>query len=483
MSLEIRATADYRTNAVALSADGLVLVQQSPETRSDFGVQTWVPRHLLVISVSLMQFGVGQAMATLRQIGLILCAVSALSACGERPRPADAGAVTLVFKHSKLFGDPAALDRLIAQFEKENPGVRVKRETLPSSSDEQHQFYATNLQAKSADFDVFALDVIWVAEFARAGWLRDLSALIAPESREEFFPGPIAAVTYGKRIYALPWFIDAGLLYYRKDLLDKYRFAAPETWEDLVRIAQAVTAKERELYGFVWQGKQYEGLVCNTLELLWSNGGEVMEGGRARLDTPANREALAFQRALIAKYKITPELVTTATEEPSREIFGKGRAVFLRNWPYAWRLFQREGSPVRGKVGITVLPHFPGHESVATLGGWQLGVNRYSRHPEAAERLVQFLASADAEKTIAIAYGYSPPRRSLYRDPELIAAQPFLADLHNVFEHARPRPVTPYYVMISQVLQADFSAAVAGIKSPEAALASAQQTVEDILRR
>lgn len=426
------------------------------------------------------------ARTSLRRVRLwmaaLYCAAVLTVGCDQGSEKASQP-VTLVLKHSKLFGEPAPLDALVAQFERENPGVAVRRETLPSASDEQHQFYAINLQAQSTDFDVFALDVIWVAEFARAGWLRDLSHLLPLEARHDFFSGPMQAVTYENRIYALPWFIDAGLLYYRKDLLAAHSLSPPRTWEELIQAAAIITSREPELYGFIWQGKQYEGLVCNALEHLWSNGGEVLREGRLVLDSAQNRAALGFMHALIADHGVSPPFVTTLTEEPAREIFGRGKAVFLRNWPYAWRLFERPGSPVQGTVGISVLPHFAGGASAATLGGWQLGVNRYSRHPAEAERLAHFLTSAEAHKALALAYGLSPPRRSLYRDAGLVAAQPFLTELYAVFEHARPRPVSASYIAISQVLQAEFSAAVTGIKSPQAALASGQRQIERILQR
>ncbi len=122
--------------------------------------------------------------------------------------------------------------------------------------------------------------MIWVAEFARAGWLRSLDSLLPPEARNEFFPGPIEAVIWQGGLYAVPWFIEAGLLYYRKDLLETYGFAPPETWEELIQSAAAITAQEPDLYGFVWQGKQYEGLICNALEYLWGNGGDILRNNR-----------------------------------------------------------------------------------------------------------------------------------------------------------------------------------------------------------
>jgi multiple sugar transport system substrate-binding protein len=418
-------------------------------------------------------------LVSLLSVGALL-----LAGCIQQERSAAApnAPVTIVFKHSKLFGDPQAFTALIRRFEERHPAIRVRAEVLPATSDEQYQFYVINLRAGSTDFDVFALDVIWVAGFARAGWLAEVSELLPPAAHHEFFPGPMNAVRYRDGVYAVPWFIDAGLLYYRKDLLEKHRIAPPQTWDELVRAAQTISAREPNVYGFIWQGRQYEGLVCNALEYMWSAGGDVLRDGRVVLDSPANRRALAFMRALVHETGVSPELVTTTTEEPARRIFGDGRAVFLRNWPYAWSLFEQPGSPVRGKVGVMVLPHFPGHESAATLGGWQLGINRHSRRAEAAAQFVRFMTSAEAQKALALANGLNPSRRALYSDAELIRAQPHLAPLRAIFERARPRPVTPYYVRVSQVLQSELSAVVAGIKTPPAALATAQQQVEAALR-
>ena len=400
--------------------------------------------------------------------------------CVEKGNDRDRANV-VVFKHGKIAGDPARFRELLDRFEKANPGITVRDEMLPASTDEQHQFYVINLEGKSADFDVLSMDVIWVPEFARAGWLRDLSRLLPVKERGEFFPGPIKAVTYEGKILAMPWYIDAGILYYRKDLLKKYGLSPPRTWQELVSSAQHITSRENGLYGFIWQGKQYEGLVCNVLEYFWSNGGDVLQNGSAVIKSPENIEALQFMRDLTVTYGITPPFVTTVIEEPTRHIFGSGRAVFMRNWPYAWTVFEREGSAVRGRVGVSTLPSFPDKKSASTLGGWQLGVNTYSRNPEAAERLVAFLTSPESQKSLALAIGYKPTRKSLYHDKDLIREQPFIAGLYDVFMKARPRPVSPYYMMITQVIQPELSAAISGIKTPEAALSAAQKQIEHIL--
>jgi len=417
-----------------------------------------------------------------RQIFFLIIAIVILIGISINGSGADKGPIVLVFKHGKIPGDSEPLKRLLEKFENEHEGIKVKDEVLPASTDEQHQFYVINLEGKSADFDVLSMDVIWVPEFARAGWLKDISRILPEEERREFFSGPIQAVTYHGRMYAVPWYIDAGLLYYRKDILQQYGFSPPKTWYELVDSARQITAKEKGLYGFIWQGKQYEGLVCNVLEYFWGNGGDVLRDGVSVINTTNNINSLQFMRDMIAKYKITPPFVTTSIEESTRHIFGDGKALFMRNWPYAWNTFERKGSSIKGKVGISQLPAFPGKQSASTLGGWQLGINRYSRHPKEAEQLIKFLISLEVQKALALTIGYKPTRKSLYHDPDLIKAQPFIAHLAPIFMKARPRPITPYYLMLTQVMQPEFSAALAGIKTPEEALNSAHQQIENILR-
>ena len=409
---------------------------------------------------------------------LMLCG----AACRETsPGLEKDGETTIVFKHGKIPGDAKQFERLILRFEKENPGIRVVSQALPSSTDEQHQFYVINLDAGSAGFDVLSMDVIWVPEFARAGWLRDVSALLSEAERRDIFPGPMKAVTFNGKLFAIPWYIDAGLLYYRKDLLDGIGAKPPVTWGELVRLAGKIMERSEGTYGFIWQGKQYEGLVCDALEYIWSHGGDVLGDGKVVLNSPENVEALTLMRDLITKYRVSPALVTTLVEESSRHIFGNGRAVFMRNWPYAWNIFERKGSPVKGKIGVAPLPAAPGKLAASTLGGWQIGINRNSKHPGAAERFVRFLTSRESQKTLALTIGYKPTLRSLYSDPDLVRHQPFITGLHDIFMNARPRPVSPYYMMMTQILQPEFSAVISGIKTPADALISAEKQIRHVL--
>jgi multiple sugar transport system substrate-binding protein len=409
--------------------------------------------------------------------GLGLAAAGALAGCGRRT-----GVDTVVFAHGK-HPRYAFLSELVRQFEVEHPGTRVREIVLPAASDEMHQFYVINLAARSRDFDIVDMDVIWVPEFARAGWLADLTPHFSAADLEPLHAGARRADWLDGKLYGLPWFVDAGVLYYRRDLLEKHGLAPPATYPELLGHARRVLAAERAagLNGFVWQGMQYEGLVCAALEFVRGNGGDVLRDGRVALQEPATLAALDYMDALIRKHGVTPPLVTTLNEEATRHIFQSGRAVFMRNWPYAWRLLNRPDSPVAGRVGLGMVPHFPGHSSVPTLGGWHLGVNARSRNPDAAVAFLRFMTRFQTQKEVIRGVGVLAAQAGVYRDEEVQRALPHLPELLPALERAQPRPVTPYYLMISQILQPELSAVVAGIRPPVEAMRLAAQQIEHLL--
>ena len=406
---------------------------------------------------------------------------------GSVPSPSEhPDLVTITFTHGKISGDPRPLDDLIAEFEAAHPTIRVRDEPLPPSTDQQHQLYAINLEGGSDNIDVLAMDVIWVPEFSRAGWIRPLDAVFTSAMQTDFLPNALDAVTYDELVWAVPWNVDAGLLYYRKDLLRKYHRLPPRTWDELIETAKIIMSGERDqrLQGFVWQGRQYEGLICDAMEFIWGNGGHVLEPntGVADLTNSATVGAISFMRDLIHHHKVSPEVVTTSDEEATRHMFGTGRAIFMRNWPYAWVLLQRDGSSVQGKVGIAPLPTFGSYPHVSTLGGWHLGIAKNSQHPEEAWTFIEFLTSHHAQQVMALRVGIQASRTAVYQDPELNAAQPFLADLQPMLFSARPRPVTPFYPMVSQILQSEFSAVLANVRDPHVAMRSAEQQINHALR-
>ncbi len=415
---------------------------------------------------------------------LLLISLAALSSgCARGPAVRSDTLVTLVFKHAK-HPRYAALSQLVAKFEAENPQIRVREEILPSSTDDQHQFYVINMAGHVGDFDVLDMDIIWVPEFSRAGWLEELTPHVSTAELEPLDPAALRADWLDGRLFALPWFVDTGVLYYRKDLLTKYGLGPPETYPELLEAARKILSEERDprLTGFLWQGMQYEGLVCTALEFVRGNDGALFRGAeQPALTEPSTLEALQFMSDLIRRYGVSPPLVTTLNEESTRNIFQSGRAIFMRNWPYVWPLLNQPNSPMAGRVGVTLVPHFPGHASAPTLGGFHVGVSAYSRHKREAAAFVRFMIRYDVQKEVALKLGVLPAHMKVYDDPEVRQALPFLAELLPAVERAQPRPVTPYYLMISQILQPELSAVVAGIRPPEQAMMSAQKQVTHLL--
>jgi multiple sugar transport system substrate-binding protein len=408
----------------------------------------------------------------MRWVPLLLAAAAACT------RPATQSGVNLVLKHQPLWGDPAPFHALLDRFRRENPGIRLRAETLPNGSDIAREMFVTALEGGSDDFDVFPIDVVWAPEFARAGWVADLSETFpAARLAEEFLPGPVAAVTAGGHTYAVPWFVDVGLLYYRTDLVPH----APTTYAELEEFARAAMRRDPALSGWLWQGRQYEGLNCVVFETVWGHGGDLVADGRLRLDTPPAQRALQFLRGAIES-GLSPRSVTSSSEEETRRSFQEGRAVFLRNWPYVWAEVQAPGSPVRGKVGWAPLPTTSGEPGAGALGGWQLAVNAHSPpdRRRAAAKLVAFLTSPEAEMLLAVRYSRIPARRTVYDDPAVKTSAPFISALLPLALRARPRPVSPYYLLASDAIQGELSAAVAGLRPPAEALRRAQRIVDHL---
>ena len=323
-------------------------------------------------------------------------------------------------------------------------GHTVRNYTQPASATAALAVYRQLFAAKSGDIDIIRVDVIW------PGILKDHLIDLKPYSKgseSEHFPAIVANNTVGGRLLGIPWFTDAGLLYYRSDLLQKYKRPAPTTWAELAATAAIVQAGERaagqkDFQGFVFQAKSGESLTCNAVEWIASFGGGTLvdDKGEITINNPQAVRALATAAQWVGS--IASVGVLNYAEEDARGVFQNGQALFMRNWPYAKSLLDSPDSVVRGKVGVSALPmgDGPGARHAGTLGGWQLSVSKYSRHPEVAADLVLHMASAEVQKVRAMRGSFNPTRPALYKDPEVIAANPFMSSLLDTFENAVARP-------------------------------------------
>lgn len=368
-------------------------------------------------------------------------------------------------------------------------GVEVEIVSTPNSSTERLALYQQILAAQGDDIDILQVDVVWPGVLAPH--LVNLKEYL-PDAGRGHFDALIANNTVDGRLLALPWWTDAGVLYYRKDLLEKYGRKPPVTWQELTETARVVMQEERaagnaKMWGFVWQGKSYEGLTCNALEWVHSFGGGtvVADGGAVTINNDAAVAAVGLAASWVGD--ISPTGVLNYDEEAARGVFQSGNAVFMRNWPYAWALAQRAESQVKGRVGVMALPRGgPDGRHTGTLGGWNLAVSKYSRHPKLAAELAAFLTSAAQQKARAISSSYNPTFPDLYRDEEVIAANPFFATLLTIFTKAVARPsaaVGGKYNRVSAAFSSAVHGVLAGQQKAQPALAELDTNLNRMSRR
>lgn len=376
----------------------------------------------------------------------------------------------------------------VEEWSKKND-VEVEIVSTPNSSTERLALYQQILAAQGDDIDILQVDVVWPGVLAPH--LVDLRS-VKGSAGDGHFKALIDNNTVDGKLLALPWWTDAGVLYYRTDLLEKYGFEPPKTWAEMTEAAQTIMKEERaagddDLWGYVWQGKSYEGLTCDALEWVDSYGGGTIVGedGEVTINNPKAVAALEMAASWVGD--ITPEGVLNYDEEAARGVFQSGKAVFMRNWPYAWALAQSDDSRIKGKVGVVALPKGGEDGShTGTLGGWNLAVSKYSRNPEQAVDLAMFLTSKAQQKARAISSSYNPTYPELYADEEVLEANPFFGTLEETFTNAVARPsaiVGDKYNRVSSQFWSAVHGVLAGQQESGPALAGLENSLNRLGRR
>jgi len=384
----------------------------------------------------------------------------------------------LTFAGSAVGSEAEAIRRQLDRFHAAHPSIRVELRATPDASDQRHQLYVQWLNARAPDPDVLQLDVVWTPEFAAAGWIQDLDQFHVPT--EDFFPAAVAANRWNGAVYALPWFIDVGMLYWRTDLMAH----PPVDVDDLERLAARARAEHGVPFGLVWQGARYEGLVTVFLEYLGAFGGGILdEGGRVVVDSEAAVKALATMRDEIAVDRIVPPAVLTWQEEQVRFAFQNGQAAFMRNWPYAYGLLQDPSqSRVAGRFAVASMPGGAGGAPTSALGGSVLAINAYSGDQEAAYLLIDYLLQPEQLLERARLVGQYPPRPALYETQALADALTIApGEARRIIERAVARPVTPVYTELSEILQIALHRALTDQQEPRAALEGAAASMQALL--
>ena len=394
------------------------------------------------------------------------------------------GLARIVFSHGE---DSEILRDQIRRFNEHNRGtIEVALRLAPADSSQYFEKLRIEFQAGQADADVISGDVIWPAQFAANGWISDLSSLFTADLREPYLPAAIDSNTYEGAVYGVPWFTDAGMLFYRKDLLEQAGFSEPpKMWAEMQEMVEKVRRETGTRY--VFQGADYEGGVVNSLEFIWSSGGNVLDPHDPDDVTVAAPEAVAglkTARGMVAD-GVAPGAVPSFKEYESYTVFLNGDALFMRNWPY---VYARAADPSlsrveQGRIGVATLPVArPGSTSHSGLGGWNLMINAASEKTEAAWAFIRYLSAPEQQKERALRGGYLPTREDCYEDREILTEVPVITLGRDAIRNVRSRPVSPLYREMSLAMAGRFHASLSGNVAPERAAALLEEDLERILR-
>ena len=360
-----------------------------------------------------------------------------------------------------------AFAQVIKLYEQANPKVRVHLLELPTSSDQQRTQLVQREQAKSPECDVLGMDVIWTAEFAAQGWLQNVSQVIQAR-QSEFIPSTLSTVKLNNNYWGVPFNTNAGLLYYNTNKVHQ----APTTWQQAYQMAKSTG-------GVGYQGQSYEGLTVDFLELLYSNGGTVLSssGKTSTIDSPQAKQVLTFMQQGIKDGSV-PQSVLTYMEEESRNAFQTGRVSVLRNWPYVYALAKQAHVPFK----VEPLPTFAGGKPAGVLGGYNLGISKYSKNPGAALSFINFATGPAAQAKFFIKSSLPAVLTKTYSLPAVVKSQPFAPQLLKAVQNGQPRPISPVYPQISQAIYKNVYSALSSGTAPATALQNAQSQINAALK-
>jgi multiple sugar transport system substrate-binding protein len=373
---------------------------------------------------------------------------------------------------------------LIKKFN-EQSDFKVTHRVMPADTGTYFDKLRTQLQAGSGGIDVIGGDVIWPAQLAANGWIVDMSDKFPESEQKKFLEGPLQSVTYDGKVWGVPWYTDAGMLYHRTDLLEKSGYSEPpKTWDELKEMADKVKKDQGIKYGFVFQGDAYEGGVCNGLEYVWTHGGNAVDPddpNKILIDSPEAAAGLATEASMLSS-GVAPEAVSTYQEAETDAAFFQepGDAVFARQWPYGYAYLDTKGYLKQDQVGVGPLPVDEGNPLASCLGGWDMLINSQSDMQEEAWQFIKFMTSPEQMKFRAVRATVLPTRSALLTDPE-IEKIPVVSKGRPAIEHTHPRPVSPYYADMSLEMNEQFNACLKGDVSPEQAVKTLQGSLERIV--
>lgn len=423
----------------------------------------------------------------MRQMVACVCAlimVMSLAGCGggTGKKSGESGGkkgdkTVLHFSFDQGVGEPT--QKIVDKFNKSQDKIQVETVLLPQDANQVHDDFVNKLASGDTSVDIMGLDVVYVAEFASAGWLMDLTGKVDTDSMLE---GPVEGATYKDKLVAAPWFTNSSVLFYRKDVMEEMGAEVPTTWEGWMELADQAVKSGKVEYGADFQAAQSEALVTNWVEYVWSNGGDVLDkNGSPVVNSKNNVEATKIMKKLVDEY--APKGVTTYAETESEQVFKEGKCLFIRDWSGFWSSGQDEGSKVTGKIAATKLPTGPsGEESHTCLGGLDLVVNNAisDEQKEAAVEFIKYMTSPETQKEMTLISAQPPVVKDVYSDQEILEKIPFYKEFYDIIMTGKSRPRSPKYAKVSDAIQRNIHQALTGEMDIEKALDTLQSEIGDV---
>ena len=373
------------------------------------------------------------------------------------------------------------LQGVIEGWNQRHPAQKVTLLLLPEAANDQLAQLVANLQAKSDLYDVIDMDVIWTAEFASNGWIIPLPQSQFPLG--DFLKPAVDTARYQGRLYAVPDYSNADLLYYRKDILAKAGKQPPKTWDQLQQLAKTVAPKYG-LSGYAGTFAPYEGLTVNFAAAVQSAGGSILSPEGTKV-TVNSAKALAGLEFLVNGFRQgwIPRAALSYEEESAQNAFASGNFLFLDNWPDVYAALSAPGpqNKVYGKFGIAALPGPAGMGS-SSLGGANLAISAYSQHQRTALDFIKYMTNLDNERQMLEEGSFPPVWTRLYTDKSLIRSHPYLPVLELAINSARPRPAITNYDQASLAISSTVYEALTQQKQPQQALTEMAGQLTQIIR-
>jgi multiple sugar transport system substrate-binding protein len=393
---------------------------------------------------------------------------------------ANAAPIEITFAFDQGVGDPTL--KLLDQYNASQSDIHVNSYVLPQNANNLHDDFVNKMVAGDTSVDIMALDMVFVSEFASAGWVLPLDQYFDSTVLANFIPGTVEGASYQGKLYAMPWFTNASMLFYRKDLLDEAGVTTPpatyQGWIDLYE-----KLKDKVDYAFSFQAAQSEAMVCDWCEFVWNYGGDILDAsGKPVVTSDAVVAATQMMSDLIGKY--APEGTTTYAEPESQQVFQEGKALTCRTWSGTWNTFNDAAqSSVAGKVGVCKLPVAKeGDTAHACLGGLDVCVNGAidDAHKDAAIKFITWLTSQETQKQMTILSSQPPAFSAVYSNADVLKQVPFYTDFFPIISEGKSRPVSPSYAKVSDAIQRNVHKALTKEMGVEDALKALQAELESL---